>query len=155
MKKGGQSYKEKVDVWSFGMILYELTTNTVPYHDCKNQMQLYDEVCVNKKTPPLPENIKHIHPTVLELMKQCWNWDPQQRPSFTQIVEILRKQQMKEYIQGIDCLILFEFYVDFSLFFQISNELFSLIFSVSTDYFMFSHFSFLSFVLSVQVFSKE
>jgi serine/threonine protein kinase len=101
MKKGGQSYKEKVDVWSFGMILYELTTNTVPYHDCKNQMQLYDEVCVNKKTPPLPENIKHIHPTVLELMKQCWNWDPQQRPSFTQIVEILRKQQMKEYIQGL------------------------------------------------------
>jgi hypothetical protein len=56
-------------------------------------------VCDNKKTPPLPENVTHIHPLLLDLMKQCWNWDhphPQQCPSFTQIVQILRQQMKTE-----------------------------------------------------------
>jgi serine/threonine protein kinase len=46
MKKGGQSYKKKVDVWSFGMVLYELTTNTVPYRYCQNPAQIVREVCM-------------------------------------------------------------------------------------------------------------
>jgi serine/threonine protein kinase len=90
-----QNYNEKVDVWSFGMVLYELTTNTIPYCHCQNAKQIIKEVCENKKTPPLPENTTHIHPTLLDLMKQCWNWDPQQRPSFTQIVQILQEQMKK------------------------------------------------------------
>jgi sterile alpha motif and leucine zipper-containing kinase AZK len=83
------SYNEKVDVWSFGMVLYELATNTIPYQHIQNQLQIYDEVIMNKKTPPFPEGIK-IDPTLLNLMNQCWNWDPQQRPSFSQIVQTLR-----------------------------------------------------------------
>jgi sterile alpha motif and leucine zipper-containing kinase AZK len=78
-----------VDVWSFGMILYELTTNTIPYGYCKTPFQIYEEMVVKKKTPPIPEGIE-IHPTLLNLMKQCWNWDPQQRPSFTQIVQTFK-----------------------------------------------------------------
>jgi sterile alpha motif and leucine zipper-containing kinase AZK len=82
-------YNEKVDVWSFGMVVYELTTNKIPYDYCNNnQFQIYD-VIKNKKTPPLPEGIE-IHPILRELMYQCWNWDPQQRSSFTQIVQTLR-----------------------------------------------------------------
>jgi serine/threonine protein kinase len=85
-----QGYNEKVDVWSYGMILYELATNTIPYHQCQNPAQIYSEVCVNKKTPPIPEDTKqNIAPTLLDLMKKCWNRDPQQRPSFTDIVQIL------------------------------------------------------------------
>jgi sterile alpha motif and leucine zipper-containing kinase AZK len=85
-----EPYDEKVDVWSFGMILYELTTNKIPYDYCGNNVPfLTKEVVVNKKTPPIPEEIE-IHPTLRELMKQCWNWDPQQRPSFSHIVQTLR-----------------------------------------------------------------
>jgi sterile alpha motif and leucine zipper-containing kinase AZK len=90
-----QPYTEKADVWSFGMVLYELTTNKIPYDYCRNEKgqmnlpKLVLEVLVDKKTPPIPEEIE-IHPTLRELMKQCWNWDPQQRPSFSQIVQILR-----------------------------------------------------------------
>jgi serine/threonine protein kinase len=88
----GQSYNEKVDVWSFGMVLYELTTNTIPYHHCQNQVQIIAKVCKKKKTPPLPKNTAQIHPILLGLMKKCWNWKPRKRPSFTQIVQILREQ---------------------------------------------------------------
>jgi hypothetical protein len=70
------------------MVLYELATNTIPYQHIQNQLQIYDEVIMNKKTPPFPEG--KIDPTLLNLMNQCWNWDPQQRPSFSQIVQTLR-----------------------------------------------------------------
>jgi serine/threonine protein kinase len=85
-----QSYNEKVDVWSFGMILYELTTNTIPFKYCRNAFLVYEEVTLNKKTPPIPEGIE-IDSTLHDLMKQCWNWDPQQRPSFSEIVQTLKK----------------------------------------------------------------
>jgi sterile alpha motif and leucine zipper-containing kinase AZK len=88
----GQSYNEKVDVWSFGMVLYEIATNTIPYHNCQNSAQVIEELCVNKKTPSLPENLTKIHPTLVDLMKQCWNWESHNRPSFTQIVQILQQQ---------------------------------------------------------------
>jgi serine/threonine protein kinase len=85
-----EPYTEKADVWSFGMVLYELTTNKIPYDYCKNNIPfLTKEVTEHKKTPPIPEGIE-IHPTLRELMNQCWNWDPQQRPSFSQIVQTLR-----------------------------------------------------------------
>jgi hypothetical protein len=84
------TYTEKVDVWSFGMILYELATNTIPYDYCGDNVPfLIREVCVKKKTPPLPEG-QVVDATVLSLIQQCWNWDPQQRPSFSQIVQTLK-----------------------------------------------------------------
>jgi serine/threonine protein kinase len=89
-----EGYTEKADVWSFGMVLYELTTNTIPYSDCNNPMQIKDKL-ENKKTPSIP-NENEIDSTLRELMKQCWNWDPQQRPSFTQIVQILKKAKSQQ-----------------------------------------------------------
>jgi predicted acylesterase/phospholipase RssA len=86
---GEQNYTEKVDVWSFGMILYELATNTIPYSHCLNQTEIYDDVVVRQKIPQSPDGIE-IHIVLQELMKQCWNWVPEQRPSFTQIVQTLK-----------------------------------------------------------------
>jgi hypothetical protein len=31
-------------------------------------------------------------------MNQCWNWDPQQRPSFSQIVQTLRNVKQNRWI---------------------------------------------------------
>jgi serine/threonine protein kinase len=84
-----ESYTEKADVWSFGMVLYELTTNSIPYDYCKNSVALSRAVCDLHQIPSIPKD-REIHPTLMELMKHCWNWDPQQRPSFTQIVQTLR-----------------------------------------------------------------
>jgi hypothetical protein len=63
--------------------------NKISYTYCNNPIQIYDEVIKNKRTPPIPEGIE-IHSTLHELMKQCWNWEPQQRASFNQIVQTLR-----------------------------------------------------------------
>jgi serine/threonine protein kinase len=71
MMTEGSDYTEKVDVWSFGMVLYELTTNTIPYDYCMNPTQIY-QVRVKKKLPSFPEGIE-IHSTLRQLMEQCWN----------------------------------------------------------------------------------
>jgi tRNA A-37 threonylcarbamoyl transferase component Bud32 len=97
MMESNSSYTEKVDVWSFGMVLYELATNTIPYDYCKDNVPfLTREVCDKKKTPPIPEG-QVIDPTLLSLMQQCWNWDPQQRPSFSQIVLTLKDAKNRKW----------------------------------------------------------
>jgi serine/threonine protein kinase len=93
----GKLYNEKVDVWSFGMILYELATNTIPYDYCKDNVSfLIREVCEKKKKPPLPKKSTTIDPILVKLMKKCWKWNSQKRPSFTQITRILRERVKKK-----------------------------------------------------------
>jgi serine/threonine protein kinase len=87
--KRGQKYDEKVDVWSYGMLLYEMATNRIPYDDCKDEVQIMSAISVTKELPIFPDD-REIHPTLHKLMKHCWNWHPQKRPSFTEIVQTLR-----------------------------------------------------------------
>jgi sterile alpha motif and leucine zipper-containing kinase AZK len=79
----GKPYDEKVDVWSFGAVLYELTTKEIP-----NPLAILISF-LRKSELPIPEGIE-IDPTLRELMNQCLNLYPQQRPSFSQIVQTLR-----------------------------------------------------------------
>jgi serine/threonine protein kinase len=85
----GQNHNEKVDVWSYAMVLYEITTNQIPYNHCQNQVQISREVCDKKEKPTFPKD-REIDPTLRDLMNRCWNLDPQQRPSFSHIVQTLR-----------------------------------------------------------------
>jgi serine/threonine protein kinase len=86
-----QGYTEKADVWSYGMILYEITTNRIPYDYCGDDPAcLNEEICVHQRKPPIPD-VKAIHPVLLKLMEQCWMFDPNQRPSFNEIITILKK----------------------------------------------------------------
>jgi len=39
-----ESYDEKVDIYAFGMLLLEIITRDVPYHECANPAQIYKKV---------------------------------------------------------------------------------------------------------------
>jgi serine/threonine protein kinase len=86
----GATHTEKVDVWSFGMVMFELATNKLPYWNCNNEVQIIREVCDRRNPPQIPKEVT-VHSKFLKLMKQCWRWDPQQRPSFSQITQTLQK----------------------------------------------------------------
>lgn len=39
-----ENYNEKVDIYAFGMLLLEIITRDVPYHECANPAQIYKKV---------------------------------------------------------------------------------------------------------------
>ncbi|BFG40713.1 hypothetical protein CerSpe_269880 [Prunus speciosa] len=76
-----QPYDQKADVFSFAIVLWELVTAKVPY-DTMTPLQAALGVRQGLR-PDLPST---GHPKLLELMQRCWDADPSNRPSFSDII---------------------------------------------------------------------
>uniref|UniRef100_A0A8C7KZ25 Mitogen-activated protein kinase kinase kinase n=1 Tax=Oncorhynchus kisutch TaxID=8019 RepID=A0A8C7KZ25_ONCKI len=73
------------DVWSYGVLLWELLTGEVPYRGIDGLAVAYG-VAVNKLTLPIPSTCPE---PFSKLMEECWEQDPHIRPSFASILEQL------------------------------------------------------------------
>ncbi|KAJ0240168.1 Serine-threonine/tyrosine-protein kinase [Hirschfeldia incana] len=77
---------EKVDVFSFGIAMWEILTGQEPYADM-HCGAIIGGIVNNTLRPSVPEKCDHLW---RELMEQCWSFDPAIRPSFTEIIDRLR-----------------------------------------------------------------
>ena len=84
----GEKYTEKADVYSFGIIIWEILTRLEPYED-KEAMQIVVEVVNNQLRPTMPPGYDDC--PLLPLMRDCWAQDPQKRPTFKIVGERLQK----------------------------------------------------------------
>uniref|UniRef100_A0A672R0W4 mitogen-activated protein kinase kinase kinase n=1 Tax=Sinocyclocheilus grahami TaxID=75366 RepID=A0A672R0W4_SINGR len=73
---------EKVDIWSFGVVLWEMLTGEIPYKDVDSSAIIWG-VGNNSLQLPLPESCPDGFKI---LLRQCWNCKPRSRPSFRQIL---------------------------------------------------------------------
>ncbi|XP_029962811.1 mitogen-activated protein kinase kinase kinase 21 isoform X2 [Salarias fasciatus] len=73
------------DIWSYGVLLWELLTGEVPYRGIDGLAVAYG-VAVNKLTLPIPSTCPE---PFAKLMEECWDQDPHVRPSFSCILEQL------------------------------------------------------------------
>ncbi|KAE9418627.1 hypothetical protein Angca_008007 [Angiostrongylus cantonensis] len=74
-----------VDVYSYGVVLWELLTREQPYKNI-NQMAIIYGVGSNNLSLPIPDST----PDGLKmLMRQCWSTTPRNRPSFTQCLKYM------------------------------------------------------------------
>lgn len=69
---------EKVDVWSFGVVLWELLTREIPYKNVDSSAIIWG-VGNGSMFLPIPTTC----PIEIQLLiKQCWDSKPKNRPSF-------------------------------------------------------------------------
>ncbi|XP_053907610.1 mitogen-activated protein kinase kinase kinase 12 isoform X2 [Cuculus canorus] len=73
---------EKVDIWSFGVVLWELLTGEIPYKDVDSSAIIWG-VGSNSLHLPVPSGCPDGFKV---LLRQCWNSKPRNRPSFRQIL---------------------------------------------------------------------
>jgi len=78
----GDSYTRKADVYSYGILLWEMIARQEPFGDESFLSEISNKV-IDGVRPKLPV---YCPPSVAQLIKECWHQDPDSRPSFSEII---------------------------------------------------------------------
>nr|WDA42959.1 tyrosine-protein kinase receptor UFO [Fagopyrum tataricum] len=77
---------EKSDIYSFGVILWELATEKIPWEHL-NSMQVIGAVGFMNQRLDIPND---VDPKFALIIESCWHSEPQRRPSFQELLEKLK-----------------------------------------------------------------
>ncbi|RHZ47028.1 hypothetical protein Glove_595g7 [Diversispora epigaea] len=80
----GQSYSYASDIYSLGMIMWQLTSGHRPFHDREHGPILILDILDGKR----PKTTKDTPECWENLMKKCWHPDPSQRPTIDEIYQL-------------------------------------------------------------------
>lgn len=76
-----KKYSKQSDIYSLGMIMWEIFAGYPPFSNCSNCNNLIVDVLNNKRPPRLHE----MPPDFRELTELCWNGDPSIRPNIMKL----------------------------------------------------------------------
>lgn len=78
----GSHYTSKVDVYAYGVVLWEIFTGEVPYFGL-DSAQIITKVVYEDLRPPMPDS---LNSKMKDLIMSCWDRNPDVRPTFDEIV---------------------------------------------------------------------
>ncbi|RHZ67758.1 hypothetical protein Glove_299g105 [Diversispora epigaea] len=83
----GEEYMKASDVYSFGIIAYEIFTGFAPYYDIPHDRNLAIKIC-NGLRPKIPF---HIPKLITRIIMRCWDARVTHRPTFEELYNELDK----------------------------------------------------------------
>lgn len=93
-------YTPAVDVYSFGMMMYEMLTGCVPFSSMGvnganlSPMQVIMKSAIERVRPPLPAS-PSTPPELCALIELCWAHDPSSRPPISEVISRLEACRAK------------------------------------------------------------
>ena len=87
----GRSYNTEIDVYSYGMMLWEMLTKQVPFSGMEYPQVIFTVVLRNNR-PDIPEDTP---PKLKHLIEACWDQDPNKRPSFERITRLFETGEIQ------------------------------------------------------------
>ncbi|POG63368.1 kinase-like domain-containing protein, partial [Rhizophagus irregularis DAOM 181602=DAOM 197198] len=83
----GKPYTLAADIYSFGMIMYFVATEKQPFANCAHDELLALDICKGIR----PEiNEPEAPKCYIDLMKKCWDTDPNNRPDAIKVEDSIR-----------------------------------------------------------------
>jgi serine/threonine protein kinase len=79
----GVGFSRESDIYSFGMIMWELTTGYKPFVNVEHDINLIYEI-IDGKRPEITYDTPECFAT---LMKKCWDSNPSKRPTIDEIYD--------------------------------------------------------------------
>ncbi|XP_037815270.1 mitogen-activated protein kinase kinase kinase 7-like isoform X2 [Lucilia sericata] len=79
----GSKYTEKCDVFSWGIVLWEVIAREKPFKNFDNAFCILWKIHKGERPPPIPE----LPEPIKQLMNSCWAKAPELRPSMQYVVD--------------------------------------------------------------------
>ena len=87
-----QERSPKSDIFSFGIVVWEMITAEIPYKECKGKgFEIMNAVCGGKR-PKVPLTCPEV---LKKLMMCCWDEDRDRRPDIEQVCQTLSRCKYK------------------------------------------------------------
>ena len=85
-------YTDKIDVYSFGIVMWEMITAQLPFEDQEIEAKL-KQLILGGGRPPIPPSCPKFF---AKLIQKCWDHNPDKRPSFQQLLHALENYKEKQ-----------------------------------------------------------
>ncbi|KAF0531894.1 serine/threonine protein kinase [Gigaspora margarita] len=80
---GGEKYSSKVDIYTFGMLMWEFSSNRPPFYDRPHDAKLFNDIFEGLR----PKQRDDCPECYSDLMQLCWSTNPNQRPNVSDLVK--------------------------------------------------------------------
>jgi mitogen-activated protein kinase kinase kinase 9 len=99
----GEKYGTKADVYSFGMLIFEIVVGMTPFVHMRTGKEIRTAVIERNERPLIPGPQLPIH----AIIRRCWDRDPEKRPSIGDLLGLMLTQTIA--LEGCDMVRLLDY----------------------------------------------